>query len=667
MNAPGQRIQDKIPDSQQGPDRSKIWEHSIEWALFSSLLALTSAAILPGRHVPHWAAPAIAAVCGTIAALVIKSQTRHRWFSLYAFALGLYLAGWTAWAEEHLWKPITLTAWIIGVIAFSAGGAQAALAAAVPPPPPPPGPEEERRKEMKRWEYMFETVGCPGVKVTSLASQRTGRVLRLQLPRATGAVTLESLQQAAGRMCVILRLPKNRIEFEELDHAGDIQMRLRERDVLGEIKTLPPEHYASTINEPFAVGVQEDGSIATIHLRNLHAMIIGMTDAGKSNLINVILTQIAHCRDAIVWVIDMKGGRVARPWLQPWIEGRTQEPVIDWVATTREEAQRMIRCFIAAIQARAESGIGGSKITPSVALPQIILITDEMADLFGINRGTKSEVGDSATNNQFIRWGEEITQKGRSEACVTMWASQRGVAAMAGSANMKANCKLRIMLGVADENEGRYANAANTTAQKRAASMIDTPGAGVITTGKKGSLLVKFYLHDHPEKPGTKTGESLCDDGCVPSCPIYKTALETGSVRPRIDRMTATAMGEDYALRWTKDRIGNLARRLIPAGTGGHGPAGDMDINDFDQIISDVQSPVTNLPASWKKMLDVLASHGVAGASPLKLGTKLADAGVTWDRATLQRNLRQCANLGLCHDAEFGRWVIGPRKPKRVP
>ncbi|WP_460521708.1 hypothetical protein [Flindersiella endophytica] len=82
-------------------------------------------------------------------------------------------------------------------------------------------------------------------------------------------------------------------------------------------------------------------------------------------------------------MIDGKGRRTARPWLQPWFEGRTHRPVIDCVATSQAEVDKMLRAAEAVIDYRANSAAGGEKITPTPQLPEVMILCEEVALIFG--------------------------------------------------------------------------------------------------------------------------------------------------------------------------------------------------------------------------------------------------------------------------------------------
>jgi hypothetical protein len=302
------------------------------------------------------------------------------------------------------------------------------------------------------------------------------------------------------------------------------------------------------------------------------------------------------------------------------------------------------------------SGIGGSKITPSASMPQIILICDETADLLGCLRGSRKDVGESGTTNaQLIKLAEEIAQKGRSEAASTAWATQRGTNDMSGSGTLKSLCKLRIALGASTESDLRYVIPDARIAQKQLSTMATTPGVGIVAVGRRSSMLSKFFWHDHIDGQCSENG----NEGCVSSCPVYLTSIDVGSIRPRLDKITAEPLGEVYAERW--QRAEHLLRRPVPAG----GVAvADVDTSTFDDIVRGEFDQAEKINPARRRMREILSSQGVRGSTPGRILTMLESEGLGVARETLQRWLAADASEGILHSADFGRWVIGPGESK---
>jgi hypothetical protein len=110
--------------------------------------------------------------------------------------------------------------------------------------------------------------------------------------------------------------------------------------------TWEPALAPATITGDMPLGKDEAGEWDTAACMALNWFIIGALGGGKSNQESVMLASITGCPDALVWLIDRKGGKAARPWLG----------AIDWVATTVEEARLMLRTLLAEVRARALHG-----------------------------------------------------------------------------------------------------------------------------------------------------------------------------------------------------------------------------------------------------------------------------------------------------------------------
>ncbi|HEV2450777.1 MAG TPA: hypothetical protein VGS62_02490, partial [Streptosporangiaceae bacterium] len=244
----------------------------------------------------------------------------------------------------------------------------------------------ERVAEKQKWPALLARVGHEGVSFVSRRDTLCGYSVVLWLP-PSGRVTYSQLAASREKLEVAARTRHGSLRFERGHAAHEVILHVAEQDVLAQTIPLPVGQANLTITRPIPIGVYEDGQICTLTLREIATLIVGLRGSGKSNLLNVLIAQLARCVDVLIFVIDQKGGRVAKPWLEPWLAGKTPKPVIDWVATTREEAEIMLRACLRGIDARSRSGSGGEKIIPSARQPAIMLIVDEAAVIFGLGTG----------------------------------------------------------------------------------------------------------------------------------------------------------------------------------------------------------------------------------------------------------------------------------------
>jgi hypothetical protein len=400
----------------------------------------------------------------------------------------------------------------------------------------------------------------------------------------------------------------------------------------------------------------------------------------NSNLLHVLLAQLARCPDVLIFAIDLKGGRMAAPWVDPWLAGWTPRPVVDWLATDREEAERMLRALQRAVQARSRSGSGGEKISPSPWQPAILLVCDEIAVILGMGMGGPRSSAEGVTNATLAGLATQLVMTGRSEAIDLIMATQRGTVTMTGSADLKSQCALRIGLGVASEADARLIIPDDVQIAADLARLRH-PGTGIVQQGKYGRVLpVKFYRIEHDA--------------------ISEIAQRYGEVRPRPDSLLEEALGEDYATRWTRGRPGRIPapRQGLPAGVAGHathgllaGPepagltaagraeAGQAELETAARAAIEpagqAQAAGSALPArpaqparpgaagvddaghpSRRRMLALLRSAGVKGMTVPGIADQLALDGREIAHQTVHRWLAEEAAAGRVVNASYGRW-----------
>src|SRR5690606_26714192 len=75
-------------------------------------------------------------------------------------------------------------------------------------------------------------------------------------------------------------------------------------------------------------------------------LIVGKRGSGKTTLLHGLTATIGSCRDALVWHIDLNGGSLTQPSIEPWLRGEVARPPVDWAAPTVDEAILMMRAAL---------------------------------------------------------------------------------------------------------------------------------------------------------------------------------------------------------------------------------------------------------------------------------------------------------------------------------
>jgi hypothetical protein len=633
-------------------------------------------------------APLAVAVCclALAAGLVLTAllTARNLAISIYGSACAVVAGGWLAYAAlagRWSWPPaaVLVVAAAILIPAYpeirrrqELEAEQARLAAEA----------AEAAREQRRWPDLLARIGHKGIRFAGREETLAGYLVHLRLP-SSGRVTYSALAPATEQLEVAARLRHGSLRFERGTQAHEVILHVAERDVLAETVPLPTAPGSLSITRPIPVGLFEDGQVCAVTLREVATLIVGLRGSGKSNLLNVLLAQLARCPDVLVFAIDLKGGRMAAPWIEPWLAGRTPRPVVDWLATDREEAERMLRALERAIQARSRSGSGGEKITPSPEQPAVLLVCDEIAVILGVGTGGPRSSLDGVTNATLARLATQLVMTGRSEAIDLIMATQRGTVTMLGSADLKSQCAVRIGLGVASEGDARLIIPDDTRIATDLAR-LGHPGTGIVQQGKNGRVMpVKFYRIEHEM--------------------ISEIAERYGRVRPGPDKVLEEALGEDYRTRWSPGRIARIpgvgSRPLVPALAGGQqripiaappqaealpaGPSAAMPT--ISPAVTPAGAPAVApavMPAAEpphgraderfaelaasaaqdaghparQRMVAMLQSAGVKGLIVRSIADQLSVAGYDVAHQTIHRWLTEEAAAGRAEHASYGRW-----------
>lgn len=594
------------------------------------------------------------AVCAAMAVtLAAVMRHVHPTVLVHLAVSAFSAAGWTAWALAV--SPFTARAVIPFAVLLVLLGPMFWAASAAD--------RRERRAALENatrlvgrkaargdWPGMLAALGCPGVEVADTLESRAGYVKVLSLP-AHGHVTLDRIRGLVKQLEVVLKVQRGGVRVVPGEDASLVQVHVVTRDVMAESVALPDEDGEITVNEPFPVGIDETGEVFEMLWREVATIIIGMRGRGKSNLVNVLIAQLARCVDVVIWVIDLKGGRTARPWLAPWLEGQTSRPVVDWVATTVAEANLMLETALRAVQIRAHSGAGGEKIEPSAQQPAIIIICEEVATLVGMH-------ADAASKPRSLLMS--TTQLGRSEAVDPILVTQRNTVTMTGSGDLISQCPRRIALGVSSPEDARLAIGETVTAA--AIASLKHPGSMYVRDGDVTPVPVKAFRVEFDQ--------------------IARLALRRSWLRPGLEDSLERALGEVYARRWERAAHlvdgAELPAASAPAaaptvaaaplagipkppsdvkptyrtGQGTPIPRGSAKLSDgeVEALFRDLQADLADVKSAVHpgraRMLGILEVAGSAGLGPSELTRRLNEAGIDCVRQTVHTWLSDEAREG---------------------
>jgi len=582
----------------------ELWQHAFESGLLASGAILVIALAGPAFGLHTWQMALGEGIAGIIAGLCMLKHTDSMPLTAYWITAGLCAAGWTVQAHfTRTLSTISLGALGLGCLIFTPWGLF--LWASYRDER---ASRENKTKaisaglEFSAWRKRFEEVELAGVMITKIEPTFSGRDIHLRLPMH-GRITLAVLKQSVDRIETACNMREGAIRFSKGATRGTAIMHIAEKEVLGQDVPYPMDLVPRTINEPFPIGMLENGEYAMVQFREIAAYIVGVRGAGKSNLLNVFIAQLAQCVDCVIWMIDLKGGRAAAPWLEPWVadsSGRTR-PVLDWVATTPEEAEVMLDTFNAWIDLRSRHAGGKEKVVPTTKEPAIVLVVDEMAKVFGQGFGNKAgNAAGAVTNTALAGKAKNSVVLGRSEAMDLILATQRGTVTMAGDGDLKSQLQLRIGLGTTTAADAGTVFPGDVQAQKRLVQLSKIPGAGVIE-------------HDDELTP-FKTFRIKPDQGDINK--IAEWCSRNTAAAP--EQMLVAAGGVAYSERWSvrgQELIEQVAARQLPE---------DED-QTFEGIVRGIEDE--NLSPIRTKIRDLVISSGKMGASPFQIRKVLEKEG----------------------------------------
>jgi hypothetical protein len=669
------------------PEPRHVWRHAVEWTLVAGLVTF----FIPFAHMPVLAAAIITVVAGGTVAGSVAMATHSPQLGLFACVAALAAAGWVTAAKlDGLWHwPVLAALVAAGGILLVAGGAFYDSHVADRRMAEEADASRAAMAECRKITAWFSKIGLDGVVAVSIEPARGSRKVSLRLP-SNGSVTLTTLRMSIERLAVTMKADAASIAFDSGKHGGEAVMILDDGDILEEDVPFPEHTELLTITRPIAVAMASLGEMGKILFRELNAHLTGKTGSGKSNLLNVLIAQFSSCVDVIIFCIDLSGGSLASPWIKPWIDDEVLNggqdnlrPVIDWVATTREEAWEMLCAVDRLVTSRREENgaKGRSKLTPHNKKPAVIFIGDEVVDVLGQNVPRAKQTVRS--NDQMIGMATEITRQDRAAAISAIWATQRPTVTMAGSGDLKSQCDLRISLGQVAEMDAASAVPDDNYAAKLIARLRH-PGTGLVVRGgdkPKSAKVWKFFRLDPDPDPESGHPEDVAK--------IARIATRNSRHRPVFDEADLLALGDAYRDRWEKSPLFQRVAPDAPA-AGAGAPAAQpaaattavidreaekrADLEAFNELVgSDPDlATLSKLGAGftrtgdmqpWQlRMYALLAETPLMGMSTGEIRIKLGKDGYDLTREHISKTLARDAQKGIVRSKgknSATRWFLG--------
>ncbi|MFH8371404.1 DNA translocase FtsK [Streptomyces sp. NPDC018031] len=437
-------------------------------------------------------------------------------------------AGWASWALAT--APLTSTGWATSLGLAAVGIAANASATR----------SESTRSERKRllklrresvgilhdWEDRMNRVArvdnCVGKDVQHWPG-KVGYTIEIDLP--SGGMNVDDLNGYGPKFAADLRLPDGcGVEIFPGANRGTILIEVTLKDVISQDINYPEDFSELTLTERFPFGLHRNGQEALGSLCNDCGILIGETDAGKTNTLRVVTAQLARMPDALIWAIDITGGGVALPWITPWAtEGLASAPVVDWIAHTEDEARLMLKMageIIAARKAGYQQLMRekktDNKLPISHEIPGIVIICDETASLpFDVKEGL-----------------DKVAEEGRAMRVRNLVCGLRATQDVV-TATMKIQAKWRVGMTVSDAEELAYLFPGYIKIDPK-----DAPVAGAGWT---------MHTRLGPKKPTAMKVWRLVDELTDKIC------AATAARRPKLDQLSASVeSGAFYPQRWAR-------------------------------------------------------------------------------------------------------------------
>ncbi|MFE0153187.1 cell division protein FtsK [Nonomuraea sp. NPDC059007] len=467
-------------------------------------LLIGAGTILHGSYRLWW--PTVAGITTLVAGLLLYAG---RWVNLtrpieraYAATATAFAGGWLTAATAHgpFIKPLPLVLAIGCVVLAVPWWAHRRRRARV-----------RVERTLAAWPDIAQAAGLAGSRVQSAIVDLWGYRFRLGLGLGQ---TVEDAVAAVPRLESALGSTRGGVRVQPVasKKANRADVRVIETDPHANAITWPGPSITS-ITQPAKLGLFEDGAPVRVPLLRRHGLFGGVSGAGKSGGVNVLLGELTACPDVILWGIDLKRGMELQPWAS----------CIDRLATTPQEAEALLRDAVIVLDGRADDlAQRGKRVwDPSPARPALVIIIDEYAELAG-------------EAPQAIDHADSIARRGRAVAVQLVAATQRPSKDAMGKSAVRSQMDIRVCFRVREARDADLILGQGMVKTGWHAHKLDAPG----------KFLISSPDHDIPRRARTY----LLDDHGV-----HATAERHSAHRPSLDAVSAQALERAAEMPITED------------------------------------------------------------------------------------------------------------------
>ncbi|PRX65260.1 S-DNA-T family DNA segregation ATPase FtsK/SpoIIIE [Nonomuraea fuscirosea] len=355
-------------------------------------------------------------------------------------------------------------------------------------------------RTLAAWPDIAQAVGLAGSRIQSAMVDLWGYRFRLGL--GVGQ-TVEDAINAVPRLESALGTTRGGIRVQPVasKKANRADVRVIETDPHANAITWPGPSITS-ITQPAKLGLFEDGAPVRVPLLRRHALFAGMSGAGKSGGVNVLLGDLTACQDVILWAVDLKRGMELLPWAS----------CIGRIATTPQEAETLLADAVVILDGRADdlTKRGERVWEPSPDRPALIIVIDEYAEL-------------ASEAPRAIDYADSIARRGRAPAVNLIAATQRPSKDAMGKSAVRSQMDVRLCFRVREARDGDLVLGQGMVKAGWHPHKLDAPG----------KFLISSPEHDIPRRARSYL---LDDEG------VQATAEQHAQYRPPLDEVSAQAL-----------------------------------------------------------------------------------------------------------------------------